>query len=96
MHKATMLRAIDAVVDASGIAVSRTACASPQTLCNSYAAEHFETGTDPERVGQWLGFQQSISVHRLKDEQIRERDIARASTGRDLSATDDDPENPHL
>ncbi len=22
-------------------------------------------GTDPERVGQWLGFQQSISVYRL-------------------------------
>jgi integrase len=107
MHKATMLRAIDAVVAASGIAASRAARASPQTLRNTYAAEHFEDGTDPDRVGQWLGFQQTISVHRLlrawqewMGEQIRERDIAQARA----SGTPDggsqglaaDPENSHL
>ncbi|MFM0516941.1 MULTISPECIES: tyrosine-type recombinase/integrase [Caballeronia] len=107
MHKATMLRAIDAVVAASGIAASRVARASPQTLRNTYAAEHFEDGTDPDRVGQWLGFQQTISVHRLlrawqewMGEQIRERDIAQARA----SGTPDggsqglaaDPENSHL
>ncbi|MDR5754469.1 MULTISPECIES: site-specific integrase [unclassified Caballeronia] len=85
MHKATMLRAIDAVIDASGIAASRTARASPQTLRNTFAAELFEGGTDAEHVGQWLGFQQPISSHRLHrawqnwmGEEIRERDIARA------------------
>jgi site-specific recombinase XerD len=88
MHKATMLRAIDAVVDASGIAASRVARASPQTLRNTYAAELFDEGVDPERVGQWLGFQQMISVHRLHrawqdwmGEQIRERDLAQAQAG---------------
>ncbi|MDR5857091.1 tyrosine-type recombinase/integrase [Caballeronia sp. LZ062] len=88
MHKATMLRAIDAVVAASGIAASRVARASPQTLRNTYAAELFDEGADPERVGQYLGFQQMISVHRLHrawqewmGEQIRERDIAQAQAG---------------
>jgi hypothetical protein len=45
----------------------------------------FESGTEPERVGQWLGFQQAISSHRLHrawqhwmGEEIQERDIARA------------------
>ncbi len=100
MHKATMLRAIDAVVAASGMAASRVARASPQTLRNTYAAELFEDGTDPERVGQWLGFQQMISVHRLHrawqewmGEQIRERDLARATDATDII---DDPENSHL
>jgi site-specific recombinase XerD len=100
MHKATMLRAIDAVVAASGMATSRVARASPQTLRNTYAAELFEDGTDPERVGQWLGFQQMISVHRLHrawqewmGEQIRERDLARAHAAADGI---DDPENSHL
>jgi site-specific recombinase XerD len=80
-----MLRAIDAVVDASGIAASRVARASPQTLRNTYAAELFEDGTDPDRVGQWLGLQQTVSAHRLHrawqdwmGEQIRERDLAHA------------------
>ncbi|WP_321799451.1 tyrosine-type recombinase/integrase [Caballeronia sp. J97] len=107
MHKATMLRAIDAVVAASGIGASRVARASPQTLRNTYAAELFEDGTDPDRVGQWLGFQQTISVHRLHrawqewmGEQIRERDIARAradgKSDPDLSGSVGDPENSHL
>lgn len=80
MHKATMLRAIDAVIDAAGISKSRTARASPQTLRNTFAADLFESGIDPERAGQWLGFQQMISAHRLfrawqtwKGEQIREQ-----------------------
>lgn len=85
MHKATMLRAIDSVIEAAGIAHSRSARASPQTLRNTYAADLFENGTAPERVGQWLGFQQMISAHRLHrawetwtGEEIRERDIAQA------------------
>lgn len=85
MHKATMLRAIDAVIDAAGIADSRMARASPQTLRNTFAADLFESGTAPERVGQWLGFQQQISAHRLHrawenwiGEEMRERDLAQA------------------
>ncbi|MGX7001352.1 tyrosine-type recombinase/integrase [Caballeronia sp. KNU42] len=85
MHKATMLRAIDAVIEAAGIAGSRTARASPQTLRNTFAADLFESGTAAERVGQWLGFQQQISAHRLHrawqnwiGEEIRERDLAEA------------------
>jgi site-specific recombinase XerD len=85
MHKATMLRAIDAVIDASGISSSRVARASPQTLRNTFAAELFDGGTAPERVGQWLGFQKPISSHRLHrawqqwmGEQIRERDLIQA------------------
>lgn len=65
MHKATMLRAVDALVDAAGIAASRTSRASPQTLRNTFAAVLFEDGVEPERVGQWLGFVQPVSAHRL-------------------------------
>jgi len=65
MHKATMLRAIDALIDACGIGASREARASPQTLRNSFAAELFDTGVEPELVGQWLGFAQSVSAGRL-------------------------------
>jgi integrase len=91
MHKATMLRAVDAVIQAAGIANSRAARASPQTLRNTFAADLFESGTTPERVGQWLGFQQQISAHRLHrawenwtGEEIRERDLAQAKeSGRD-------------
>jgi site-specific recombinase XerD len=94
MHKATMLRAIDAVIEAAGIANSRTARASPQTLRNTFAAELFESGTAPERVGQWLGFQQQISAHRLHrawqnwiGEQIRERDLAEARESGDEASS---------
>jgi site-specific recombinase XerD len=65
MHKATTLRSIDALIDAAGIAASREARASPQTLRNSFAADLFESGVDPERVGEWLGFVQPVSAHRL-------------------------------
>jgi site-specific recombinase XerD len=65
MHKATMLRAVDAIIDAADIASARSARASPQTLRNTYAAELFENGVDPERVGGWLGFMQAVSSHRL-------------------------------
>ncbi|AYZ63316.1 site-specific integrase [Burkholderia multivorans] len=65
MHKATMLRAVDAIVEAADIATSRTARASPQTLRNTYAAELFENDVPPERVGTWLGFVQPISSNRL-------------------------------
>jgi site-specific recombinase XerD len=65
MHKATMLRAVDAIIETADIASSRSARASPQTLRNTYAAELFENGVDPERVGGWLGFMQPVSSHRL-------------------------------
>jgi site-specific recombinase XerD len=85
MHKATMLRAVDAVISAAGIGASRTARASPQTLRNTFAAELFETGAAPERVGEWLGFQRPVSAHRLHraweiwiGEEIREQDLAEA------------------
>ncbi|MFM0740793.1 tyrosine-type recombinase/integrase [Paraburkholderia xenovorans] len=65
MHKATMLRAVDALVDAAGIAASRTSRASPQTLRNTFAADLFETGVEAELVGQWLGFVQAVSANRL-------------------------------
>lgn len=65
MHKATMLRAIDAIVESAGLASSRTARASPQTLRNTYAAELFEHDVPPERVCKWLGFVRPISSNRL-------------------------------
>ncbi|MGH8783334.1 tyrosine-type recombinase/integrase [Paraburkholderia sp.] len=65
MHKATMLRAVDAQVEASGIADARAARASPHTLRNSFAADLFESGVAPELVGQWLGFIQPVSANRL-------------------------------
>lgn len=65
MHKATMLRAVDALVDAAGIAASRTARASPQTLRNTFAADLFESGVEAELVGQWLGLVQAVSANRL-------------------------------
>jgi site-specific recombinase XerD len=65
MHKATMLRAVDALVESAGIAQSREARASPHTLRNSFAADLFESGMDADVVGQWLGFAQVVSANRL-------------------------------
>lgn len=65
MHKATMLRSIDALVETSGISDSREARASPHTMRNTFAADLFESGVEPELVGQWLGFMQPISATRL-------------------------------
>jgi site-specific recombinase XerD len=65
MHKATMLRAVDALIEAAGISQSREARASPHTLRNSFAADLFESGVEPEIVGQWLGFAQAVSANRL-------------------------------
>ncbi|MPW15481.1 tyrosine-type recombinase/integrase [Paraburkholderia sp. CNPSo 3157] len=65
MHKATMLRAVDALTEASGIGHSREARASPHTLRNSFAADLFESGVEVEVVGQWLGFAQAVSANRL-------------------------------
>jgi integrase len=65
MHKATVLRAIDAIVEASGVAGRRAERASPQTLRNTYAADLFERGVSADQVGQWLGFLQPISAGRL-------------------------------
>ncbi|WP_144139034.1 tyrosine-type recombinase/integrase [Paraburkholderia sp. BCC1884] len=65
MHKATMLRSVDALVDTAGIAASRISRASPQTLRNTFAADLFESGVEAELVGQWLGFVQAVSANRL-------------------------------
>ncbi|MGU7769902.1 tyrosine-type recombinase/integrase [Burkholderia sp. MR1-5-21] len=90
MHKATMLRAVDAIVEAADIASSRTARASPQTLRNTYAAELFEHDVPPERVGKWLGFMQPISSNRLhrawknwRDAQIEREDKGEATSDRE-------------
>lgn len=65
MHKATMLRAVDALIDGAGVAESRKSRASPQTLRNTFAADLFESGVEAELVGQWLGFVQAVSANRL-------------------------------
>ncbi|HTH60622.1 MAG TPA: tyrosine-type recombinase/integrase [Paraburkholderia sp.] len=65
MHKATILRAVDALLEAAGLADSRAERASPQTLRNTFAAELFEQDVLPDTVGQWLGFLQPISAGRL-------------------------------
>lgn len=65
MHKATVLRAVDAIVEAAGVAETRAERASPQTLRNTFAADLFERGVDAGQVGQWLGFMQPISTGRL-------------------------------
>jgi integrase len=65
MHKATILRAVDALLESAGLADSRAERASPQTLRNTFAAELFEQGVSPDQVGQWLGFLQPISAGRL-------------------------------
>lgn len=64
MHKATVLRAIDALVIEAGIA-QRDERISPQTLRNSFAAGLFERGLDDAQVADQLGFTQSISATRL-------------------------------
>jgi site-specific recombinase XerD len=66
MHKATVLRAIDALVEAAGIADSRHQRASPQTLRNSFAAQLFETGEQAELVAERLGFELLESAIRLQ------------------------------
>jgi site-specific recombinase XerD len=66
MHKATVLRAIDAQVEAAGLGESRTKRASPQTLRNAFAAGLFENGESPEQVAEWLGMEQLESVVRLQ------------------------------
>ncbi|WP_153102353.1 tyrosine-type recombinase/integrase [Paraburkholderia hayleyella] len=65
MHKATVLRAVDTLVEDAGISPSRTQRASPQTLRNSFAASLFDDGADPEEIKRWLGFVQPVSVARL-------------------------------
>ena len=66
MHKATVLRAIDAQVEAAGIADSRSRRASPQTMRNSFAALLFERGESAELVAEWLGYEQLESAIRLQ------------------------------
>jgi site-specific recombinase XerD len=66
MHKATVLRAIDAQVEAAGLADSRSRRASPQTMRNSFAALLFESGESAELVAEWLGFEQLESAIRLQ------------------------------
>jgi len=85
MHKATVLRAVDAIIEASGVAESRAERASPQTLRNTYAADLFERGVSAEQVGQWLGFMQPISAGRLHRSWRLWMDRERAEPQSDIS-----------
>lgn len=66
MHKATVLRAIDTIVEGVGLMNIRNARISPQTLRNAYAATLFESGESDEFVAERLGFAQLLSAKRLR------------------------------
>ncbi|MGI4984198.1 MAG: tyrosine-type recombinase/integrase [Janthinobacterium lividum] len=66
MHKATVLRAIDELVERAGLLGVRTARISPQTLRNAYAATLFEAGESDELLAERLGFAQLVSSKRLR------------------------------
>lgn len=66
MHKATVLRAIDTLVEQAGLLEERTSRISPQTLRNAYAATLFEADADDALLSERLGFAQSISARRLR------------------------------
>jgi integrase len=99
MHKATMLRSVDALIEAAGFAESRESRASPQTLRNTFAADLFETGVAADLVGQWLGFMQSVSANRLhrawkswSDQQkILTSDAPQSDNGAEEAAPSDGP-----
>jgi len=90
MHKATILRAVDTLLDAAGLADHRSERASPQTLRNTFAAELFEQGVGSDQVGRWLGFLQPISAGRLhRAWQIWTERVANAEKRAPLSAASD-------
>ena len=91
MHKATMLRSVNASIDAAGFAGSRESRASPQTLRNTFAADLFETGVAPDLVGEWLGFMQPVSAARLHRAWKTWSDQQKISTS-DEAAPSDPPE----
>jgi integrase len=66
MHKATALRAIDALVEASGLRALHHGRISPQTLRNAYAAALFAAGQTDEQVAANLGMIKVLSARRLR------------------------------
>jgi len=95
MHKATMLRAVDALIEESGISQSREARASPHTLRNSFAADLFESGVEPDVVGQWLGFAQAVSANRLHRAWKSWSEQEKVGAKGEPVALDSSPANPH-
>ncbi|WJF91818.1 tyrosine-type recombinase/integrase [Paraburkholderia bonniea] len=65
MHKATVLRAVDTLVEAADVISARQQRVSPQTLRNAFAASLFECNTDHDVIQQWLGLIQPVSIARL-------------------------------
>ena len=76
MHKATMLRAIDAIVESAGS--RRRAPRAQPKRCAIPAAELFEHDVPPERVGKWLGFMRPISSTRSSNPPASRRRAPRA------------------
>ncbi|MCP1119957.1 tyrosine-type recombinase/integrase [Robbsia andropogonis] len=66
MHKATALRAIDALVERCGLHASHHGRISPQTLRNAFAAALFTAGHTDEQVAERLGMIKTLSARRLR------------------------------
>ncbi|WP_347558229.1 tyrosine-type recombinase/integrase [Robbsia sp. KACC 23696] len=75
MHKATALRAIDVLVERSGLRALHHGRVSPQTLRNAYAAALFSAGLPDEQVAERLGMIKVLSARRLR----AAWDVARAA-----------------
>lgn len=67
MHKATCLRAIDALMRAAGLPAEREERASPQTLRNTYGATLLDAGNPDGLVAERLGFDTLVTAHRFRD-----------------------------
>ena len=66
MHKATILRAIDAQVERADLGRSAGAKIGPQVLRNAYAAILFDASQPPELVCERLGLARAQSGERLR------------------------------
>lgn len=65
LHVVSLYRRVERLLDEAGVLQSRTERASPQTLRNSYAAWHFESGQPPAQVAEYLGLRDVESGWRL-------------------------------
>ncbi|WP_427307498.1 tyrosine-type recombinase/integrase [Cupriavidus sp. H39] len=66
MHAASVYRRVEILLDEAGVLAGRSERASPQTLRNTCAAMHFEAGTAPAEVAQYLGMRDLESGWRLR------------------------------
>lgn len=66
MHAASIYRRVEILLDEAGVLAGRSERASPQTLRNTCAAMHFEAGTAPAEVAQYLGMRDLESGWRLR------------------------------